>query len=128
MTRVKGPTDGPSSVSGVDPAEAVDAAEAVDKAEAVEATEGVEAVGAAEAAGGADPITGIAADLRSGKISLDQAVDALIEDTIHRKLGRFTKRHGDQVTSELRQLLRDYAANDPFLAAKIRQLSLSKAK
>ena len=54
----------------------------------------------------------------------DEALELLIDDTITRQLGMTA---GGAVTQDLepklREVLRDYAANDPFLAAKIRKLT-----
>jgi hypothetical protein len=67
----------------------------------------------------------VAARLRAGEITVDQAVELLIDDAIMRQVGRATESTKD-LEPRLRELLRSYAANDPFLAAKIRRLTLAK--
>jgi hypothetical protein len=72
-----------------------------------------------------DTVARVAAGLRAGQVTVEQAVDLLIEDAITRQLG-----HGGlgkrELEHELRELLRTYAANDPLLMGKIRRLTLSK--
>ena len=117
--RIKGPTDGARPPEAVDEAAAVDG---VDESAPAE-SKGVERVGSAGKTGATDPIGEVAARLRAGEISSDEAVDLLIDDAIVRQMaGAVPKERHD----ELRQLLRNYAVNDPYLAAKIRRLTQGK--
>jgi hypothetical protein len=65
----------------------------------------------------------VAARLRAGEISSDEALELLIDDTIARQMGGAVPK---DLEPKLREVLRDYAANDPFLAAKIRKLTQGK--
>jgi hypothetical protein len=118
--RIKGPTDGPRPPDAVDEAPGVDGVDETAPAE----SKGVERVGGPGGpGGGVDPIGEVAARLRAGEISSDEAVELLIDDAIARQMaGAVPKERAD----ELRQLLRNYAANDPYLAARIRRLSQGK--
>ncbi len=119
-SRVKGPGDGPPSI---DPAAGVDAPDGVGEV-APAATEGVAPVGGSAAAG-LDPIAEVAAKLRAGEITVDRAVELLIDDVIERQVGRATE-GAPELTRQLRDLLTRFSENDPFLAARIRRLTLSK--
>ena len=116
--RIKGPGpgDGPRPPGEVDEAERV---EGVDEAAPAE-TGAVGRVGGTGGPGGSDPIAQVAARLRAGEISSDEALELLIEDTIQRQMGGAVPK---DLEPKLREVLRDYAANDPFLAAKIRRLT-----
>jgi hypothetical protein len=81
----------------------------------------VEAPKAAKESGSTDPISQVASQLRNGEISVDQAVDRLIDDAIARQLG--SQR---DLEPKLRELLKSYAENDPLLAARIRRLTVAK--
>ena len=117
--RIKGPGDGPRPPDAVDEAAGVDGVDETAPAE----PKGVERVGGPGGPGGVDPIGEVAARLRAGEISGDEAVELLIDDAIVRQMaGHVPKERED----ELRQLLRNYAANDPYLAARIRRLSQGK--
>lgn len=121
--RIKGPGDGPRPPDAVDEAGEV---EGVDEAAPAE-TGAVSRVGGTGGPTGSDPIAQVAARLRAGEISADEALELLIEDTIQRQLGTVTGGAGTKdLERQLREVLRDYAANDPFLAAKIRKLTLGK--
>jgi hypothetical protein len=110
--RIKGPGDGPKPPDAVDEANAVDGA--------TEATTAApSAVDKTSPTGKADPVADVAARLRAGEITTDQAVDLLIEDAIERQLGGV----GKDLAPKLREVLRDYADQDPYLAAKIRRLT-----
>jgi hypothetical protein len=63
--------------------------------------------------GAADPIAALAQDVEAGRITLDQAVDRLVDRTLAK-----TERHlsADQ-RSELSGLLRDALMHDPTLSA-----------
>jgi hypothetical protein len=117
--RIKGPGDGPRPPDAVDEAAAVDG---VDEAAPAE-TGAVVSVGGAGATGAVDPIAEVAARLRAGEITSDQAVDLLIEDAISRQLGGALPK---DLEPKLRETLRDFAAQDPYLAAKIRRLTQAK--
>ena len=114
--RIKGPGDGPRPPEAVDGAGEV---EGVDEAAPAE-TGAVSRVGGTSGPGGNDPVAQVAARLRAGEISTDEALELLIEDTIARQLGGAVSK---DLEPKLREVLRDYAANDPFLAAKIRKLT-----
>lgn len=118
--RIKGPGDGPRPPDAVDEAAAVDG---LDEAAPAETTSGVASVGGAGATGAVDPIAEVAARLRAGEITSDEAVDLLIEDAISRQLGGALPK---DLEPKLRETLRDYAAQDPYLAAKIRRLTQAK--
>jgi len=72
--------------------------------------------------GNVDPVAQVAAQLRAGEITVDQAVEKLIDDAISRQLSDSAR----QLEPKLRELLRSYAESDPFLAARIRRLTLAK--
>ncbi len=120
--RIKGPGpgDGPRPTDAVDEAAAV---EGVDEAAPAE-TGAVARVGGTGGPGGTDAVAQVAARLRAGEISADEAVELLIDDTIARQLGAGGS--AKDLEPKLREVLRDYAANDPFLAAKIRRLTQGK--
>lgn len=71
------------------------------------------AAGATSQSSGSDPIAALAQDVEAGRITLDQAVDRLVEHTLAK-----TARHlsADQRT-ELSSLLRDALMHDPTLSA-----------
>ncbi len=117
--RIKGPGDGPRAPDAVDEAGEIEAPDAATPA----ATDAVSSVGGTSGSGGADPINEIAARFRSGEISTEQAVDLLIEDAIQRQLGGVVPK---DVEARLREVLREHAANYPYLAAKIRRLTQAK--
>ncbi|HEY1587747.1 MAG TPA: hypothetical protein VGH63_18740 [Polyangia bacterium] len=121
--RIKGPGDGPRPTDAVDEAAPVDS---VDEAAPAESG-AVARVGGTGGPTGTDPVAQVAARLRAGEISSDEALELLIDDTIARQLGIGP---GGAVPKDLepklREVLRDYAANDPFLAAKIRKLTQGK--
>src|SRR6201986_395001 len=114
--RLKGPGD------GVRPPDAVDEAgevEGVDDTAPAE-TGAVARVGGTGRPTGSDPIAAGAARLRAGEISADQALELIIDDTIDRQLGGAVPK---ELEPKLREVLRQYATSDPFLAAKIRKLT-----
>jgi len=122
-SRVKGPGDGPPPIG------APEAPEAPGAPESAEATRAAEATTAAVATAATDPISQIAGELRAGRITVEQAVERLIEDAVHRQIGRALQgpsKASMALADELRALLHAYAANDPFLAARIRRLNLAK--
>jgi hypothetical protein len=114
--RIKGPGD------GVRPPDAVDEAgevEGVDDTAPAE-TGAVARVGGTGGPTGSDPIAQVAARLRAGEISADEALELIIDDTIDRQLGGAVPK---DLEPKLREVLRQYATSDPFLAAKIRKLT-----
>ena len=117
--RIKGPGDGPRPPDAVDEAAPV---EGVDEAAPAE-TGAVARVGGTGGPTGTDPVAQVAARLRAGEISTDEALELLIDDTIARQIGGAVSK---DLEPKLREVLRDYAANDPFLAAKIRKLTQGK--
>jgi hypothetical protein len=117
--RIKGPGDGPRPPDAVDEAAPVDG---VDEAAPAESG-AVSRVGGTGGPTGSDPIAQIAQRLRAGEISSDEALDLIIDDTISRQLGGAVSK---DLEPKLREVLRDYATNDPFLAAKIRKLTQGK--
>jgi len=119
--RIKGPGDGPRPPDAVDEAAPV---EGVDEAAPAEtgAVARVGGTGGPTGPGGIDPIAQVAQRLRAGEISADEALELIIDDTIARQMGAVSK----DLEPKLREVLRDYAANDPFLAAKIRKLTQAK--
>ncbi len=68
----------------------------------------------------ADALAEVTAKLRAGEISAEQAVERLIDDAIRRQVGRSVN---SAVEPELREMLRGYAARDPFLVEKLRKLT-----
>lgn len=73
----------------------------------------------------ADPISQVAAELRAGRITIDQAVDRLIDDAIARHVGAAaSERPG--LADKLREALHAFAGSDPFLAAKTRRITRGK--
>ena len=117
--RIKGPGDGPRPPDAVDEAAPV---EGVDEAALAE-TGAVSRVGGPGGPSGSDPVGQVAARLRAGEITKDEALELLIDDTIQRQMGGAVPK---DLEPKLREVLRDYAANDPFLAAKIRKLTQGK--
>ncbi|MCU1282176.1 MAG: hypothetical protein JWM53_5722 [bacterium] len=120
--RIKGPGDGPRPPDAVDEAAPVDG---VDEAAPSEtgAVGRVGGTGGPTGPGGIDPIALIAQRLRAGELSSDEALELIIDDTIERQLGGAVPK---DLEPKLREVLRDYATNDPFLAAKIRKLTQGK--
>ena len=117
--RIKGPGDGPRPTDAVDEAAPV---EGVDEAAPAEtgAVGRVAKTGGPSGPGGADAIAQVAARLRAGEITVDDAVELLIDDAIARGGG------SRELEPKLREVLREYAASDPFLSAKIRRLTTGK--
>lgn len=79
--------------------------------EANQANQAQQITGAA--AGNADPVGQLASAVESGSISLDQAVDRLLEQTLEKAGKHLT---GEQ-RAELSELLRGALLSDPTLAA-----------
>jgi hypothetical protein len=121
----------PGGADGAPPVEPVDGVGDVDEVDAVESVGEVGAVDAAAPVEGVavvDAVQAVAGELKAGRISVDEAVDRLIEDAVTRQLGRAlgSGPRGQALADELREVLRTYASNDPYLAAKIRRLLPAK--
>jgi hypothetical protein len=121
-SRIKGPGDGPPRIGETD---AIDAPDAVAGPDATEAPSAVAGPQAARATDPTDAVARVAARLKSGEIDVDRAVELLIDDAIERQVGRAVDANAS-LAPKLRELLRNYAASDPYLAAKIRKLTLVK--
>lgn len=114
--RIKGPGDGPRPPDAVGETGAV---EGVDETAPAE-TGAVGRVGGPGGPDAPDAIARVAERLRAGEITADEAVELLIDDAIGRQMGGAVPK---DLEPKLREVLRDYATNDPYLAAKIRRLS-----
>ena len=84
-----------------------------------EAASGVTPSGRAQAT---DVVGRVAASLRSGELTVRQAVASLIEDAIERQVGRALADR-PALARELRLLLETWVEGDPALAARIRRLT-----
>ena len=123
MTSIKPPAPGsPQSptetpdIAGGTKSEAADATSfqtALEGAQKAQHAGQTAAAGATSKSSGSDPIAALAQDVEAGRITLDQAVDRLLEHTLAK-----TERHlsADQRT-ELSSLLRDALMHDPTLSA-----------
>ena len=120
----KGPTDGPPRIGEVDEAAPADAVDEVKPAE-VRPVEKVAPSSRASAAAPPDAVAEIAARLRAGELSVEQAVEALIDDAVRRQVGGATAGRAG-LEARLRELLKQYAASDPQLTQRIRRLTLHK--
>ena len=121
MTRIKGPKGGPRPVGPQSPIAEVGGSGGVDRIAPTEAP----AVSGASNTGALDQVGQVAARLRAGEIDVDRAIELLIDDAVSRQLGGVTER-ARELEEQLRALLRGYAASDPFLAARIRRLTVDK--
>ena len=72
-----------------------------------------------------DPIAQVAEALRAGDITVEQAVERLIDDAIHRQVGHATQDR-PELERRLRELLRGLTSTDPFLLSRIRRLTMGK--
>lgn len=112
------PTESPD-IAGGTKSEGADATsfqtalEGAQKAQHAGQTAAAGATSAASQGSASDPIAGLAQDVEAGRITVDQAVDRLVENTLAK-----TTRHlsADQRT-ELSSLLRDALMHDPTLSA-----------
>src|SRR5437763_1945558 len=123
--RIKPPGDGPPAAGSIDEAgqtEGTSATGAVDAASAAQGAQAVAPATGAQAPSGLDPVAEVARRLRVGEISARDAVEILIDDAV--------ARHGasdrDEVARELKDLLRRYAADDPYLSSKLRGFGTPK--
>jgi hypothetical protein len=124
MTSIKPPSSGTSGPQALpERADAAGGSQQTDRAEssafqqslaeANQASQANQAAGVAGSAGAhADPVGALARSVESGAITLDQAVERLVEQTLE-KAGRHLS--GEQRT-ELTALLRSALQDDPTLA------------
>ena len=89
----------PGGVGGPDGADPVDDAGAADEAVGVDAP----------AAAGADPMAALAAELRAGQLTPEAAIDRIVDATVSADLAPAER-------AELREMIADLVANDPYLA------------
>jgi len=78
------------------------------------------ATGQSEKARGALSIADIGADLKTGKLSPQAAIDKVIERVLDRQVGH---KAGAKVRERVGAALRESLADDPLLAAKFRALA-----
>ena len=104
----------------------------VDRSDAVDETSGataIERTGPVTAPPPTDALDAVvatlAADLRAGKITVEQAVSTLVDDAIDRQVQQALGASPD-LEAELRTLLRRHLAEDPYLLAKVRRLHQAK--
>lgn len=102
-----GGPDGPEGPDGPDGPGALDAPDAPDAAAALGRDAGVEKAGAAGAAGDIDAL---AAEVAAGRLTPHEAIERLVDATAGPELGPAER-------AELRELLTDLVANDPYLGA-----------
>jgi hypothetical protein len=115
-SRIKGPGDGPRKVGGVG------GVDGPDQPGEVRPTEKTGRAQETKKTAPSDAIAKVAAQLRAGEIDVERAVELIIDHTVE-KLGSGAR---PQTTEKLRQVLREYAANDPNLSARIRKLTTRK--
>jgi sulfur relay (sulfurtransferase) DsrF/TusC family protein len=118
--------DASRAADEVDPADAADAvarAEQAERAESIERTGPVTAPPSTEALDAV--VATLAAELRAGNITVDQAVASLVDDAIERQV-RAAIGASPDVEQELRTMLRRHLAEDPYLLAKVRRLHQAK--
>ena len=65
-------------------------------------------------------VSDIGADLKTGKLTPEAAIDKVIEQVLDRQVGR---KAGAQVREKIGAALRESLTDDPLLAAKLRSLS-----
>lgn len=109
MSTIGGPggIGGPKGPGGVDGPDGPDDVEGLEGAERADQTTDVQGTAATGAAGDIDAL---AAEVAAGRITRQEAIDRLVEATAGPELGA-TER------AELRELLTDLVANDPYLGA-----------
>ena len=98
---------GPTGVDGIDE---------VDELADVQKSSASSSASAATGVAGNDPLAALAADLSAGKISPHQALERLIDSTMHEGLSAADR-------SDLRAMITDLADNDPYLKSLLGQLS-----
>src|SRR5437763_13774554 len=107
--KIKGPSEGPTRVGET---------EALGDVGATEAPAAVGAVRPATGVTTPDAVAAVASRLRAGEIDVQQAVELLIDDAIERQVGRAVEAR-QEIEGKLREMLREYTAEDPFLAGKV---------
>ena len=119
--RDSGIADGVGSTKAVDSAAPVGPAGDVERAEGVRATSAAAPVAQTSATAASDEVAAVAAALKSGALSVAEAVDRLIDDAVHKQVGRAVE-PGSEIEARLRRVLRDQAGADPLIREKIRRL------
>ncbi len=104
----KGP-GGPEGPGELDAAEATDATDAADAAGAAAGT-GAAGLEQAAAAGGTGDIDALAAEVAAGRLTPHEALERLIDATAGPELGAAER-------AELREILSEMIASDPYLGA-----------
>lgn len=109
MSTIGGPggIGGPKGPGGVDGPDGPDDVEGLEGAERADQTTDVQGTAATGAAGDIDAL---AAEVAAGRITRQEAIDRLVEATAGPELGAAER-------AELRELLTDLVANDPYLGA-----------
>ena len=105
----------------VDSAATVGPTDEVEGADAVRATSAAAPVARAAAAAASDEVALVAAALKAGELTAAQAVDRLIDDAVHKQVGRAIE-PGSEIEARLSRVLRDQAGADPLISEKIRRL------
>lgn len=102
---------GPSGPAGADGADGADGPTGPDRADHVDGPDRValDNVGAATATRSAGGLDALAADIAAGRLTAHEAVEKLIDDIAG------TQQLGTAERAELRELLTDLVANDPYL-------------
>ncbi|MCS6915541.1 MAG: hypothetical protein RMK29_00460 [Myxococcales bacterium] len=106
-----------AALEPVAPAGPASPVERVVEAKAVEALQGAEAV---ERAGRSELVRAIARRLRSGEITVQQAVEELIEEAVRTSLAGVNPE--GPLARQLRAVLRSYVEEDPYLSARLHGL------
>lgn len=103
MSTIGGPggIGGPKGPGGVDGSDGPDD---------IEGAAGAERADATAATGATSDIDALAAEVAAGRITRQEAIDRLVEATAGPELGAAER-------AELRELLTDLVANDPYLGA-----------
>ena len=120
-TADSGTAAGVGGTRAVDSAAPVGPTDSVESAEGVRPTSAAAPVAPASAAAANDEIAAVAAALKSGALTVAEAVDRLIDDAVHKQVGRAVE-PGSEIEARLRRLLRDQAGADPLIREKIRRL------
>lgn len=109
MSTIGGPggIGGPKGPGGVDGPDGPDDVEGLEGAERADQTTDVQGTAATGATGDIDAL---AAEVAAGRITRQEAIDRLVEATAGPELGAAER-------AELRELLTDLVANDPYLGA-----------
>src|SRR5256885_16981497 len=103
--KVNRPTNGAPPIDGIDQLGGVGE---VDQVSEAPATGEVVAPAAPAGPGNIDPVSQVAAQLRAGEITVDQAVEKLIDDAISRQLGGQAPTDLEKLEPKPRELLRSY--------------------